>query len=141
VALSRWFGYTGQAGLSTAPVYWVTTAAVPGSFHTFNYQTDLGYLMTKAPSAPSTALVDCVANWPGHPDHLVTSGSCDANYTQLRTLGWVYSANSPQPSNTKPIYRCYDSSHKSHFASNQQTCEGAGAVELSGNPLGYILAN
>ena len=141
VALSRWFGFTGQSGLSTASVYWTTTAAVPGSFNTFAYQGDLGYLMTKAPSAPNTVLVDCVANWPGHPDHLVTSGSCDANYTQLRTLGWVYSPNSPQPANTVPVYRCYDSGHASHFASNQQTCEGLGAVEFNGTPLGYALAN
>lgn len=141
VALSRWYGYTGQPGLSTAPIYWVTTAAVPGSFNTFNYQKDLGYLMTKAPSAPSAVLVDCVSNWPGHPDHLVTSSSCDTNYTQLRTLGWVYSPNSPQPPNTEPIYRCYDSTHESHFASNQADCEGLGSVEFNGTPLGYALSN
>jgi hypothetical protein len=134
VALSRWYGTPSYGPYNTASAYWSTTAAVPGEYSSFTYQGDFGYLMNKAFSG-TTELVECAASWPNtHLDHLVTTTSCDSGYSQLRALGWVYSA---QQSNTVAVYRCYDSTQASHFVSNDSSCEGTTTEKL----LGYALAN
>jgi hypothetical protein len=103
------------------------------------YQGGFGYLMTKQLNSSWIKIVDCQSNtpWPGHWDHLLTSGSCDSNYHLFRTAGWAY-PNGTQPPNTKPLYRCFDNTLQSHFASNQADCEGLGTMEFQ---IGYVLAN
>jgi len=58
-----------------------------------------------------------------------------ASQTLLRTLGWVYQN---AETGTVPVYRCYSSALKTHFASNQSDCEGRGTMEWR---LGYALAS
>ncbi len=130
IALSRWYN-------ASAKDRWTTTAPVVGNFSAYAYDKHLGYVMTKPhPTLPSTRLEDCVSHWPGHPDHLLTNdGTCaPGGYTRLRTAGWLY--RDPQPG-TLPVYRCYDATDQSHFASNQADCEGLGRAEWL---LGYALA-
>jgi hypothetical protein len=131
VALSRWFN-------PALKDRWSTTAMIPGTFSTYQYEGDTGYVMTRAhPTLATTKLEECVSNWPGHPDHMVTNdGMCaGAGYTRLRTVGWVFQSAQP---NTVPLYRCYNPTEKHHFASNSPTCEGKGNMEWQ---LGYALAN
>jgi hypothetical protein len=127
ITLSRWYDAAGKDR-------WATTAPVPSNYTRYAYEANLGNLMTKAPSWPPTVkLEDCVSDWPGHPDHILsTDGQCvGGGYTRLRTAGWAY--RDPQQ-NTLPLYRCYNSLEQHHFASNQSDCEGLGYQE---ELLGY----
>lgn len=131
VALARWYN-------AAQHDRWSTTAPVPGNYVPYAFEGTFGYLMTKPHSTkPTTKLEDCVSNWPGHPDHLLTNdGMCaPSGYTRLRTAGWVFQNSEP---NTVPVYRCYSPTLHSHFASNQSNCEGLGNMEWL---LGYALAN
>jgi hypothetical protein len=115
---------------------WSTTAAVPGNYTSYQLEKESGYLMTVADAAkPSVELEDCVSQRPGHPDHLLAEkGFCEANnYQRLRTAGWVYAKAQP---GTIPLYRCYNSKDRSHFASNEPDCERLGSSERL---LGYTL--
>jgi len=114
------------------PDLWATTAMVPNNK---GYQGSLGFLMTKPhPTKATIELWDCVSKWPGYSDHMVTGpNTCVSSYTKLRTLGWVFQNSQP---NTRPLYRCYNSSNKTHFASNNTNCDGLGKKEWL---LGYIL--
>jgi hypothetical protein len=131
VALSRWY----NASLKDR---WSTTAPVPGNFTAYAFEGTFGYLMTRAHATlPTVKLEDCVSNWPGHPDHLLTNdGQCaSAGYTRLRTAGWLYRDSQP---NTVPVYRCYNPAEQHHFASNQSNCDQHGTVEWL---LGWALAS
>ena len=129
VQLARWYA-------PTLHDRWSTTAAVPGNNHIYALETTTGYLMTAAPvGAASVELEDCVSLRSGHPDHLLAEkGFCEAHaYERLRTAGWVYAHSG---SGTLPLYRCYDASRQSHFASAAPDCEKLGTMERL---LGYAL--
>jgi hypothetical protein len=131
VALSRWY----NAALKDR---WSTTGPVPGNYSSYAFEGTFGYLMTRDPLIlPAVKLEECVSDWPGPPDHLLTNdGTCIyEGYMRLRTAGWVY--RNPQPS-TGPVYRCFSQSEKNHFASSQSDCEGKGTAEWL---LGYALAH
>ncbi len=116
---------------------WSTTAAVPGNYAAYGLDAQSGYLMSSADvGAASVELEDCVSQRPGHPDHLLAEkGFCEAHtYRRLRTAGWVYATAQPD---TVALYRCYDRTEQSHFASNAADCERLGAMERL---LGYALA-
>jgi hypothetical protein len=132
VEVSRWLN-------SSAGERWSTTGPVPGNFSSFAYQGGFGYLMTKQLDASWIKIVDCQSdtNWAGHPDHILTSGTCDTSYHLVRTAGWAYPNGTP-PANTLALYRCYDTTLQSHFASNASNCEGLGTME---SQIGYVLAN
>jgi len=146
VAVSRWRNPDISLRISS-------TEAVPYNFETANlvYETRSGYIMTVPPTADATQIWECVnKTWPSttNPDHTFTfanstecSGST-AGYNKLRTAGWLYSANDPQPGNTVPLYRCKSTASgyaaSTHFASTSATCEGLGTMEFL---LGYALAN
>lgn len=92
--------------------------------------------MTIADAAkPTVELEDCISNRPRHPDHLLAEkGFCAAHqYQRLRTAGWVYSQPQEQ---TIPLYRGYNATEHSHFASNALDCEKLGEMERL---LGYAL--
>ena len=133
VELSRWINTS-----TTTPEIWTTNAATPGGF---TYLDKLGYTMTlqlTGTHAPATAAIEeCVGNWSGTTDHIITpNGTCaSAGYTRLRTLGWLYQAQQP---NTTALYRCFSpTKYKSHFASTDANCEG----ETMEYILGYILTS
>lgn len=146
VAISRWSNPDIALRISS-------TEAVPYNFETANlaYETKSGYIMTVAPTADAAQIWECVnKTWPSttNPDHTFTfanstecSGSTAA-YNKLRTAGWLYNGNDPQPANTVPVYRCKSTasgySANTHFASTSSTCEGLGTMEFL---LGYALAN
>lgn len=124
IALSRW---------SKGNDSWTTIAPTPG----FTYDSLLGYMMTKPPTLPSLKLEDCVSDWPGHSDHMLSpEGTCvPAGYQRLQTNGWIY--RDPQP-NTVPIYRCWNPVIMQHSVSNFSDCEGKGSPEWI---MGYALKN
>ncbi|WP_116138103.1 hypothetical protein [Trinickia diaoshuihuensis] len=125
--LARWFD----------PVHrdrWPTTAPVPAPYR---QDGQTGYLSTSPlPTTDSVELEDCDSDRSGHREHLLAEkGFCEAHgYRRLRTAGWAYAK--PR-SNTVPVYRCYDATEKSHFASNEPNCEGLGENERL---LGYALS-
>jgi hypothetical protein len=55
------------------------------------------------------------------------------SYRRLRSAGFIFSA---APANTRPLYRCYSESEKSHFAANRDDCNRMGKREAL---LGYGL--
>jgi hypothetical protein len=97
----------------------------------------LGYMMTARPNSEqaSNELEECVSKGPGRVDRiLIPKGVCETQgYKRLRSAGYVFSA--PQP-NTRPLYRCYSGTERSHFAANQENCNGMGKMEAL---LGYDL--
>jgi len=146
VELSRWLkSSTNERWSATGPVCSSpSSSANCSSGDNFTsggwaYQGGFGYLMTKQLDPSWIKIVDCQSDtpWPGHWDHLLTSGACDNSYHLFRTAGWAY-PNGTQPANTVPVYRCFDNTLQSHFASNQANCEGLGTME---SQLGYALAN
>jgi hypothetical protein len=85
-----------------------------------------------------TKVVECrsSAPWPvGHPDHLITTVSCDADYNEETVAGYSYPTK-PASGNSVEIYRCSSSTNQTHWVSTSDTCDGAGAAEKS---LGWIL--
>jgi hypothetical protein len=85
-----------------------------------------------------TKVVECRSStpWPaGHPDHLITTVSCDANYNEETVAGYSYPAK-PATGNSVQIYRCSASANGTHWVSTSSTCEGLGTNEKS---LGWIL--
>ncbi|RXH54142.1 hypothetical protein [Granulicella sibirica] len=117
--------------------HWATTAPVPGNWAAYAMVAPLGYMMTAPPDSKqaSAELEECVSQGSGHLDHiLIQKGICESKgYTRLRSAGFVFSAEQP---NTQPLYRCYSDSEKSHFAANQEDCNGMGKNEAL---LGYDL--
>ncbi|STX28298.1 Uncharacterised protein [Legionella beliardensis] len=114
---------------------WTTNVPAPG----YTYVKSLGYTMTRKPvgaTAPATvAIEDCISNWNGATDHLISvDGVCaKAGYKRQRTLGWIYTT--PQ-ANTTALYRCWSpNKYKTHFASTDSACEGETAEFI----LGYIM--
>jgi hypothetical protein len=85
-----------------------------------------------------TKVVECrsSAPWPvGHPDHLITTVSCDADYNEETVAGYSYPTK-PASGNSVEIYRCSSSTNQTHWVSTSDACDGAGAAEKS---LGWIL--
>ena len=85
-----------------------------------------------------TKIVECRSSvpWPkGHPDHLVTSVSCDSQYNEETVAGYSYPAK-PKTGNSVEIYRCSSEANGTHWVSTSSTCNGAGKNEKS---LGWIL--
>jgi hypothetical protein len=116
--------------------HWATTAPVPGNYSAYKLVAQLGYMMT-APDAREacTELEECVSQESGHPDQiLMQKGVCETQgYKRLRSAGFVFSAAQP---NTQPLYRCHSDTEKSHFAANNEDCNGMGKKEAL---LGYDL--
>jgi hypothetical protein len=116
--------------------HWTTTAPVPGNWSAYKLVAQLGYMMT-APDLKQTSveLEECINKSPGHPDRiLIQKGVCETqNYRRLRSAGFIYASSQP---NTQPLYRCYSDSEKSHFAANEEACNGMGRREAL---LGYDL--
>jgi hypothetical protein len=118
---------------TAATDYWETTA-LPRTETGFGYaEKDIGELLTRAISGYDLVqLDDCYI--PSWNDHMVgVNGQCGNNAIKLRTLGWVFVYQQP---NTKPIYRCFNSSNLDHFISDDLACEGKGSLEWR---VGYIL--
>jgi len=141
---------------STQPVAYGSDAVFSypiGTFTTIKVDTVGYFAQLPADSAVSqgqtmTKIVECrsgtfdssgkviTAPWPsGHPDHLITSGSCDANYNEETVAGYSYPAK-PASGNSVQIYRCRTNPNGTHWASTSKTCEGLGTSEKS---LGWIL--
>src|SRR5262249_21604627 len=130
VALTRWYS-------SADHDRWTTTAPVPGNDTRYVMQAALGYLMSAPPPGAATVkLEDCVGMWARHPAYILRNdGLCvTGGYRRLRTAGWLFM---PRTAGTVPVYRCFDPTENSHFASNQPNCEGLGKMEWL---LGYALA-
>jgi hypothetical protein len=85
-----------------------------------------------------TKIVECrsSAPWPsGHPDHLITTTSCDSKYNEETVAGYSYPAK-PTTGNSVEIYRCSLTANGTHWVSTSSTCGGIGTNEKS---LGWIL--
>ena len=131
---------------STQPVAYGTDTSfsyAPGTFSQINVDT-VGYLaQLPADNAISqgqtmTKLVECrsSAPWPsGHPDHLITTNSCDTNYNEETVAGYSYPAK-PATGNSVEIYRCSLTATGTHWVSTSSTCSGIGTAEKS---LGWIV--
>jgi hypothetical protein len=129
VQLARWWNPVLQDR-------WTTTAPVPGNYLAYRLDATLGFVMT-APDRekPTVELEDCVLQSGAHPDHLLTaSGLCEKQgYQRLRVAGWVY--QKPEPG-TQPLYQCYSSADRSHFAATVADCDRVGSAQRL---LGYDL--
>jgi hypothetical protein len=131
---------------STQPVAYGTNTSFSypaGTFSQINVDT-VGYFPQLPADNPTsqgqtmTKIVECrsSAPWPsGHPDHLITSGSCDAKYNEETVAGYSYPAK-PTTGNSVEIYRCSSTANGTHWVSTSSTCDGAGTAEKS---LGWIL--
>lgn len=122
-------------GASTVP-----QAYVPGTFSQI-VADPVGYLAQKSSSQGQTLtkLVECRSTvpWPGagHPDRLITSGACDANYIEDTVAGYSF-PSAPAVGNSVEIYRCSSTANGTHWVSSSNTCEDLGTNEKS---LGWIL--
>jgi hypothetical protein len=138
---------------STQPVAYGAEPYSPVSFSEIEVDT-LGYLPQFFPgsTAPTSQnqtlskLVECTSNapWPsGHPDHLITTNSCDAQYEEDTTAGYSYPLK-PASGNSVEIYRCSSTAsgigNGTHWVSTSDTCEvnnvSIGKMEKS---LGWIV--
>lgn len=146
VALTTRYDSTfNQRYSSTQPVEYGVEPYSPVSFSEIEVDT-VGYLPQFFPgsSAPVsqgqtlTRIVECTstAPWPsGHPDHLITTTSCDNQYYEDTTAGYSY-PNKPATGNSVEIYRCSSTANGTHWVSSSSTCSGLGTAE---KPLGWIL--
>lgn len=85
-----------------------------------------------------TKVVECRSStpWPsGHPDHLITTVSCDASYNDETVADYSY-PDKPSTGNSVEIYRCSSTANGTHWVSIGSTCNGQGTSEKS---LGWIL--
>ena len=114
-----------------------------GTFATINVDT-VGYLPQLPADNPIsqgqtlTKLVECrsSAPWPsGHPDHLITTTSCDNEYNEETVAGYSYPAK-PATGNSVEIYRCSLTTSGTHWVSTSSTCNSIGTAEKS---LGWIV--
>lgn len=148
VALTTRYDSTfNQRYSSTQPVEYGVEPYNPVSFSQVEVNT-LGYLPQFFSTNPTsqgqtlTKIVECTstAPWPaGHPDHLVTTNSCDNQYYEDTTAGYSYPSK-PATGNSVQIYRCSSTANGTHWVSTSSSCEVNGAslgtVEKS---LGWIL--
>lgn len=125
---------------STQPVAYGFDTANSYPSGTFSQITadPVGYLPQLPPANPVsqgqtlTKIVECrnTSPWPsGHPDHLVTTTSCDANYNEETVAGYSYPSK-PSSGNSVQIYRC-KASNGTHFVAATSTCDGNGTSEKS----------
>lgn len=128
---------------STQPVEYGIEPYSPVSFSQVEVDT-VGYLPQFFSTTPKsqgqtlTKIVECTstAPWPaGHPDHLITTNSCDSNYYEDTAAGYSYPSK-PATGNSVEIYRCSSTANGTHWVSNSSTCSGIGKAEKS---LGWIL--
>ncbi len=86
-----------------------------------------------------TKIVECRSNtgWPAatHPDRLLTTTSCDNNYTEDTIAGYTYPSQ-PAVGDSVELYRCTSSANGTHWVANNSGCDGAGTAEKS---LGWAL--
>lgn len=128
---------------STQPVEYGVEPYSPVSFSQVEVDT-VGYLPQFFSTTPKsqgqtlTKMVECTstAPWPaGHPDHLITTNSCDSNYYEDTVAGYSYPSK-PATGNSVEIYRCSSTANGTHWVSSSSTCSGIGKAEKS---LGWIL--
>jgi hypothetical protein len=138
---------------STQPVEYGIEPYSPVSFSTVEVDT-VGYLpqfFTTSPLFPATPtsqgqtltkIVECTstANWPGgHPDHLMTTSGCDANYYEDTVAGYSYPSK-PATGNSVEIYRCTQTANGTHWVSTSSSCQVNGvSIGKSEKSLGWIL--
>jgi len=115
----------------------------PGTFAKVTADT-IGYLPQLPETSPISQeqrlirVVECRSNvpWPrSHPDHLVTTGTCDKNYNEETVAGYSYPRR-PARGKSVQIYRCRSTANQTHWVSASNTCDGAGTAEKS---LGWIV--
>jgi hypothetical protein len=136
----------GQYYSSTQPVAFGSDASFSypsGTFAEISVDT-VGYLPQLSADNPKsqgqtlTKIVECRNStpWPaGHPDHLVTSVTCDAHYNEETVAGYSYPSK-PAGGNSVEIYRCSSAANGTHWVSASRTCNSEGKNEKS---LGWIL--
>jgi hypothetical protein len=132
---------------STQPVEYGVEPYSPVSFSQVEVDT-VGYLPQFFSTTPKsqgqtlTKIVECTstAPWPsGHPDHLMTTTSCDNNYYEDTTAGYSYPSK-PATGNSVQIYRCSSTANGTHWVSTSSTCEVNGvSLGKSEKSLGWIL--
>jgi len=132
---------------STQPVEYGVEPYSPVSFSQVEVDT-VGYLPQFFSTTPTsqgqtlTKIVECTstAPWPaGHPDHLMTTGSCDANYYEDTTAGYSYPSK-PATGNSVQIYRCSSTANGTHWVSSSSTCQVNGvSIGTAEKSLGWIL--
>lgn len=137
---------------STQPVEYGIEPYSPVSFSQVEVDT-VGYLpqfFTTPPFSATptsqgqtlTKIVECTstANWPGgHPDHLMTTSGCDANYYEDTVAGYSYPSK-PATGNSVQIYRCSSTANGTHWVSSSSTCQVNGvSLGHSEKSLGWIL--
>lgn len=131
MALTRWVAPSRQS-------YVTSTGPLTGERQAYEQDTIVAYMLTTPPDGvDSIQLAECSKERSGVLDHLVAEdGSCEtAGYIRERISGWLYADEQP---GTVPVYRCIGTETKTHFLSNQQDCEGLGAMDRR---LGYGIAS
>jgi hypothetical protein len=115
---------------STQPVaYGIDTSFsyVPGTFSQTTVDT-VGYVPQIPQNQPTsqgqtlTKIVECRSSvpWPsGHPDHLITTVSCDSNYNEETVAGYSY-PRKPATGSSVQIYRCSSSTNQTHWVSTSK---------------------
>lgn len=144
VALTTRYDSTfNQRYSSTQPVEYGVEPYSPVSFSQVEVDT-VGYLPQFFSTTPTsqgqtlTKIVECTstAPWPAaHPDHLITTNSCDSQYYEDTVAGYSYPVK-PATGNSVQIYRCSSAANGTHWVSSSSTCDGLGTKEKS---LGWIL--
>jgi len=134
---------------STQPVEYGVEPFSPVSFSQIEVDT-VGYLPqffsgTNPPMSQGqtlTKIVECTstAPWPaGHPDHLITTSSCDSNYYEDTVAGYSYPSK-PATGNSVEIYRCSGNANSTHWVSTSNTCVVSGvSIGKSEKSLGWII--
>jgi len=124
-ALSRWISSDGST--------WTTTGPPISSGHLYNYDVDLGYLMTAVPQqSPGTKLDECFSPATGI-GFLAEAGHCVLEGSERRRpAGYVFRFEQP---GTIALYDCTSNSNV-HFVSKRSDCETRGVRE---GLIGYAL--
>jgi hypothetical protein len=117
-ALSRW--------VSSDDRTWTTTGPPITSGRLYNYDVNLGYLMTAAPQqTPGTKLDECFSPATGI-GFLAEAGHCVAEGSERRrAAGYVFRSEQP---GTIALYNCMSNSN-AYFVSQDSDCENKGVRE------------
>jgi len=131
VALTRYYS-------PTFSDHWVTTAPPRQAGAQYDFEKDIGYVLT-SPQPGTVRLTDCYA--PGWHDHYVGPGDlsqspCGTTDQVLGTIGWAWTTPAV---NRKPIYRCFSATLLDHVIAETATCDNRPGYSLEwGAPMGYI---
>ena len=113
---------------------------------TYSFRSSLGYLYYKIhrktnksdqQETKTVPIFECLRN-PGSnsPDYLARLGGCERGEPSITRLGYVWDSNGFQPSDTIPLYRCYNRNRDDHKLDVNNGCSGP---EYSNRVLlGYI---